>query len=212
MSTPGRGPAGSTGIRLHAPAPGWSLDADVVVVGSGVAGLTAALRCAAAGRRTVVVTKARLDDGSTRWAQGGIAAALGEGDSPEQHLDDTLVAGAGLCDEEAVRLLVTEGPDAVRRLIDTGAVFDTSTETGEIELTREGATTAGGSRTRAATPPAPRSRGHWSRPCTPRASRPWRTRSSSTSCRTRRAVRPVSPCTSWARASTTASAPSTPRP
>ncbi|MGW5851630.1 L-aspartate oxidase [Streptomyces sp. NPDC055254] len=142
MSTTGRGPAGSggggTGIRLHAPAPGWAVDADVVVVGSGVAGLTAALRCAAAGRRTVVVTKARLDDGSTRWAQGGIAAALGEGDTPEQHLDDTLVAGAGLCDEEAVRLLVTEGPDAVRRLMATGAVFDTSAETGEIELTREG--------------------------------------------------------------------------
>ncbi|MFE9564032.1 L-aspartate oxidase [Streptomyces sp. NPDC006487] len=141
MSTPGRGPAAagtSTGIRLHAPAPGWSVDADVVVVGSGVAGLTAALRCAAAGRRTVVVTKARLDDGSTRWAQGGIAAALGDGDTPEQHLDDTLVAGAGLCDEAAVRLLVTEGPDAVRRLIATGAVFDTSAETGEIELTREG--------------------------------------------------------------------------
>ncbi|MFJ3727087.1 L-aspartate oxidase [Streptomyces sp. NPDC090045] len=146
MSTPGRGPAGSdggdtaagTGIRLHAPAPGWSLEADVVVVGSGVAGLTAALRCAAAGRRTVVVTKARLDDGSTRWAQGGIAAALGDGDTPEQHLDDTLVAGAGLCDEEAVRLLVTEGPDAVRRLMAAGAVFDTSAETGEIELTREG--------------------------------------------------------------------------
>ncbi|MGW1776800.1 L-aspartate oxidase [Streptomyces sp. NPDC002104] len=141
MSTTGRGPAAagtSTGIRLHAPAPGWSVDADVVVVGSGVAGLTAALRCAAAGRRTVVVTKARLDDGSTRWAQGGIAAALGDGDTPEQHLDDTLVAGAGLCDEAAVRLLVTEGPDAVRRLIATGAVFDTSAETGEIELTREG--------------------------------------------------------------------------
>ncbi|MFJ7155073.1 L-aspartate oxidase [Streptomyces sp. NPDC101118] len=128
----------TTGIRLHAPAPGWAIEADVVVVGSGVAGLTAALRCAAAGRRTVVVTKARLDDGSTRWAQGGIAAALGEGDTPEQHLDDTLVAGAGLCDEEAVRVLVTEGPDAVRRLIATGAVFDTSEETGEIELTREG--------------------------------------------------------------------------
>ena len=110
---------------LHAPAPGWAIDADVVVVGSGVAGLTAALRCAAAGLRTVVVTKARLDDGSTRWAQGGIAAALGEGDTPEQHLDDTLVAGAGLCDEEAVRTLVTEGPDAVRRLIATGAHFDT---------------------------------------------------------------------------------------
>ncbi|MBT2403394.1 MULTISPECIES: L-aspartate oxidase [unclassified Streptomyces] len=141
MSTPGTGTgtgAVGTGIRLHAPAPGWAVDADVVVVGSGVAGLTAALRCAAAGRRTVVVTKARLDDGSTRWAQGGIAAALGDGDTPEQHLDDTLVAGAGLCDAAAVRLLVTEGPDAVRRLIATGAVFDTSAETGEIELTREG--------------------------------------------------------------------------
>ncbi|NEA02855.1 FAD-binding protein, partial [Streptomyces sp. SID10116] len=57
----------ATGIRLHAPAPGWSLDADIVVVGSGVAGLTAALRGAAAGLRTVVVTKARLDAGSTRW-------------------------------------------------------------------------------------------------------------------------------------------------
>ncbi|MEY7978886.1 L-aspartate oxidase [Streptomyces pilosus] len=127
----------STGIRLHAPAPGWSIDADVVVVGSGVAGLTAALRCEAAGLTTVVVTKARLDDGSTRWAQGGIAAALGEGDTPAQHLDDTLVAGAGLCDEEAVRILVTEGPDAVRRLIATGAHFDESTD-GALELTREG--------------------------------------------------------------------------
>ncbi|MFJ7180549.1 L-aspartate oxidase [Streptomyces massasporeus] len=127
----------TTGIRLHAPAAGWSIAADVVVVGSGVAGLTAALRCEAAGLRTVVVTKARLDDGSTRWAQGGIAAALGEGDTPEQHLDDTLVAGAGLCDENAVRLLVTEGPDAVRRLIETGARFDESSE-GDLELTREG--------------------------------------------------------------------------
>ncbi|MFH9429823.1 L-aspartate oxidase [Streptomyces sp. NPDC017615] len=127
----------STGIRLHAPAPGWSIPADVVVVGSGVAGLTAALRCEAAGLTTVVVTKARLDDGSTRWAQGGIAAALGDGDTPEQHRDDTLVAGAGLCDEDAVRLLVTEGPDAVRRLIATGARFDTD-EAGAIELAREG--------------------------------------------------------------------------
>ncbi|MFJ6568606.1 L-aspartate oxidase [Streptomyces sp. NPDC091292] len=131
------GTSAATGIRLHAQPPGWSLTADVVVVGSGVAGLTAALRCAAAGLRTVVVTKARLDDGSTRWAQGGIAAALGEGDTPEQHLDDTLVAGAGLCDEDAVRILVTEGPDAVRRLIDTGAHFDESAD-GDLELTREG--------------------------------------------------------------------------
>jgi L-aspartate oxidase len=126
-----------TGIRLSAPAPGWAVDADVVVVGSGVAGLTAALRCTAAGLRTVVVTKARLDDGSTRWAQGGIAAALGDGDTPGQHLDDTLVAGAGLCDEDAVRTLVTEGPAAVRRLIATGAHFDTTAD-GDLQLTREG--------------------------------------------------------------------------
>ncbi|MGY4957400.1 L-aspartate oxidase [Streptomyces nigrescens] len=134
----GPGPAAGTGIRLSAPAPGWSIEADVVVVGSGVAGLTAALRCAAAGRRTVVVTKARLDDGSTRWAQGGVAAALGDGDTPEQHLADTLVAGAGLCDENAVHTLVTEGPDAVHRLIGTGARFDTAPGSDEIALTREG--------------------------------------------------------------------------
>ncbi|MDB1086660.1 L-aspartate oxidase [Streptomyces sp. ACA25] len=122
---------------LLAPPPSWAIDADVVVVGSGVAGLTVALNCAADGQRTVMVTKAQLDDGSTRWAQGGIAAALGDGDTPGQHSADTLVAGAGLCDEEAVRTLVTEGPAAVRRLIASGARFDTSA-TGEIELTREG--------------------------------------------------------------------------
>ncbi|MDT0446895.1 L-aspartate oxidase [Streptomyces johnsoniae] len=122
---------------LPAPAPGWAIGADVVVVGSGVAGLTAALRCAAGGLRTVIVTKARLDDGSTRWAQGGIAAALGEGDSPDQHLRDTLVAGAGLCDETAVGALVSEGPDAVRRLIALGARFDEEAD-GRISLTREG--------------------------------------------------------------------------
>lgn len=136
---PGADPRGrAPRTALVAPAPGWTLDADVVVVGSGVAGLTAALRCADSGLRTVVVTKARLDDGSTRWAQGGIAAALGEGDTPQQHLDDTLVAGAGLCDEEAVRTLVTDGPAAVRRLIAAGARFDLSATTGEIALTREG--------------------------------------------------------------------------
>jgi len=123
--------------RLTAPAPGWTTATDVVVVGSGVAGLTVALNVRKAGLRAVVVTKAMLDDGSTRWAQGGIAAALGEGDTPEQHLDDTLVAGAGLCDEDAVRTLVTEGPDAVRRLIAVGAAFDLDAD-GGILLTREG--------------------------------------------------------------------------
>ncbi|MFE6866095.1 L-aspartate oxidase [Kitasatospora sp. NPDC057692] len=123
--------------RLTAPAPGWTTDTDVVVVGSGVAGLTVALNARKAGLRVLVVTKAMLDEGSTRWAQGGIAAALGEGDTPEQHLADTLVAGAGVCDEDAVRTLVTEGPDAVRRLIAVGAAFDRGTD-GAILLTREG--------------------------------------------------------------------------
>ncbi|WP_433244698.1 L-aspartate oxidase [Actinomadura nitritigenes] len=121
---------------LDAPAPGWTADADVVVIGSGIAGLVAALRCRPHGR-VLLVTKALLDAGSTRWAQGGIASALAPDDSPEEHLADTLTAGVGLCDEAAVRVLVTEGPDAVRGLIDLGAAFDRSGD-GEIALTREG--------------------------------------------------------------------------
>ncbi len=122
--------------RLVAPAPGWTATADVVVVGSGVAGLTAALHARRAGR-VLLVTKAWLESGSTRWAQGGIAAALGPDDSPEQHLHDTLVAGVGLCDEDAVGVLVTEGPQRVRELIGFGARFDTD-PAGALELTREG--------------------------------------------------------------------------
>lgn len=96
--------------RLVAAEPGWTADADVVVIGSGVAGLTTALHARAAGLRVLLVTKAQVDEGSTRWAQGGIAAAMDEDDSPAEHEQDTLVAGAGLCDPEAVRALVTEGP------------------------------------------------------------------------------------------------------
>ena len=125
--------------RLAAPTPGWSTYADVVVIGSGIAGLTAALQLHASPSvgSVMVVTKDLLSAGSTQWAQGGIAAALGPGDTPDQHLRDTLVAGAGVCDEEAVRVLVTEGPEAVRDLIGLGAVFDHS-EAGELSLTREG--------------------------------------------------------------------------
>ena len=123
--------------RLAAPDPGWTVRTDVVVVGSGIAGLTLALQARASGHRVLLVTKARLEAGSTRWAQGGIAAAMGPGDTPEQHLDDTLEAGVGLCDEDAVRTLVTEGPDAVRRLIDRGATFDLDDD-GALALGREG--------------------------------------------------------------------------
>ena len=124
-------------MRLRAPLPGWSTSADVVVIGSGVAGLTTALQIRAHNLSVILITKSYVDEGSTRWAQGGIAAALGPGDSPEQHERDTLVAGAGLCDLPAVKVLVSEGPEAVRKLIARGAVFDKS-ETGEIALTREG--------------------------------------------------------------------------
>jgi L-aspartate oxidase len=109
------------------------------VVGSGVAGLSTvlAIRRAVPDARVLLVTKSHLDDGSTRWAQGGIAAALGPGDSPADHLRDTLAAGAGICDREAVRALVTDGPGAVRRLIALGASFDTE-PAGPLALTREG--------------------------------------------------------------------------
>ncbi len=110
------------------------------MVGSGIAGLTAALRLRAAlgGRGTVlVVTKDVLAAGSTSWAQGGIAAALGPGDTPAEHELDTLVAGAGACDRDAVRALVTEGPEAVRELIALGTVFDHDPD-GVLSLTREG--------------------------------------------------------------------------
>ncbi len=123
--------------RLTAPAPGWTTTADVIVVGSGIAGLTAALELRAKVDRVLVVTKGKLSSGSTVWAQGGIAAALDPEDTPEEHLHDTLVAGAGLCSEEAVRALVTEGPLRVRELVARGARFDTGPN-GDITLTREG--------------------------------------------------------------------------
>jgi L-aspartate oxidase len=123
--------------RLTAGQPGWTISADVVVVGSGIAGLSAALRLRDQVEKVLVVTKDVLSAGSTQWAQGGIAAALGPGDTPDQHERDTLVAGAGACDAEAVRILVHEGPQAVRELIALGANFDHSAE-GVLSLTREG--------------------------------------------------------------------------
>ena len=123
--------------RLLAERPGWFASADVIVVGSGVAGLTTALHARRAGKTVLLVTKAQVNEGSTRWAQGGIAAALSDDDSPEQHLGDTLVAGVGLCDVAAVRILVTNGPAALRDLIALGAHFDTE-PSGEIALGREG--------------------------------------------------------------------------
>jgi L-aspartate oxidase len=113
---------------------------DVLVVGSGVAGLSAVVRLAEApGLRVGILTKAELSQSATQWAQGGVAAVLGGGaeDSVDLHLADTLGAGAGLCDADAVRVLVGEGPTRVRELIAMGAVFDRE-ESGRLARAREG--------------------------------------------------------------------------
>lgn len=112
---------------------------DLLVLGSGVAGLSAAVRAAGThGLVTGVLTKGTLEQTTTRWAQGGVAAALSE--DPEEidlHLADTLAAGAGLCDLDAVRVLVDEGPRRVEELIGLGAEFDRD-EVGNLDLAREG--------------------------------------------------------------------------
>ncbi len=120
-------------------------DLDVLVLGSGVAGLSAAVRLAAPERegrassvRVGILTKGELSQSATRWAQGGVAAVLGgDEDSTDLHLADTLAAGAGLCDTEAVRVLVDEGPSRVQELIALGAVFDRAPG-GAFDLAREG--------------------------------------------------------------------------
>lgn len=118
----------------------WDAAADLVVVGSGVAGLTAALDAAELGLRVVVVTKDVVDAGSTRWAQGGVAVVVGDvpGDSVEAHVADTLTAGAGLCDAAAVASILIDGPAAVARLRERGAAFDLDPGTGRAARTREG--------------------------------------------------------------------------
>ena len=114
-------------------------DLDLLVLGSGVAGLSAAVRAAELhGMRVGVLTKAELQQATTRWAQGGVAAVLGgDPDSTDLHLADTLAAGAGLCDVDAVRVLVDEGPARVHELIALGAAFDRDPD-GQLQLAREG--------------------------------------------------------------------------
>jgi len=111
---------------------------DVAVVGSGLAGLTVALHLADH-RRVVVISKRSLPEGASDWAQGGIAAVLDSGDSHDEHVDDTLIAGAGLCDEAATRYIVENGRSAIEWLIGHGVPFtrDEQAELG-FHLTREG--------------------------------------------------------------------------
>src|SRR5918995_2931012 len=115
---------------------------DLLVLGSGIAGLSGAVHAARAGWSVIVLTKGELAHSATRYAQGGVAAALDgrTDDSPELHLSDTITAGAGLCDPDAVRVLVSEGPDRVRELIAMGAAFDQTGdgEAAALALAREG--------------------------------------------------------------------------
>ncbi|MFV0254218.1 MAG: L-aspartate oxidase [Beutenbergiaceae bacterium] len=99
--------------------------AAVLVVGSGIAGLSLALEASDLGHQVTVVTKGGLGQSNTRFAQGGIAAAVFDEDSVESHIADTLAAGAGLCDAEAVRVLCAEGPTRIKEMIDLGVAFDT---------------------------------------------------------------------------------------
>jgi L-aspartate oxidase len=113
------------------------VSADFLIIGSGIAGLRAALELASHGR-VLVLTKSDPRAGSTGYAQGGIAAAVGPGDSPELHAADTIGAGDGLCDERAVTVLVSEGAEYVRQLIEWGAAFDRHPD-GTLDLAREAA-------------------------------------------------------------------------
>src|SRR5690348_10321512 len=103
-----------------------SITYDVIIIGGGIAGLSVALRISPR-KRVALLTKGVLGESNTRYAQGGVAVAMGADDSPELHFLDTLAAGAGLCDEEAVRVLVEQGPAAVRWLIESGVQFDKAT-------------------------------------------------------------------------------------
>lgn len=114
-----------------------TLESDHLIIGSGIAGLRAAIELVDAGR-VLVLTKGEPEDGSTTYAQGGIAAAVGADDSPARHADDTMAAGDGLCRADAVQVLTEEGPGAVGELIGWGAHFDRSAG-GSLALAREAA-------------------------------------------------------------------------
>ncbi len=118
-----------------------TFDYDYLIIGSGVAGLSVALNAARNNQRVLLVTKAHLEESNTRYAQGGIAAAVAHDDTTTSHRDDTLIAGAGLCDAAAVEVLTADAPERIQELIELGVAFDREVS-GELELGREGAHSA----------------------------------------------------------------------
>ncbi|MBY8861630.1 L-aspartate oxidase [Nocardia sp. CA2R105] len=122
---------------MSAPVIRWEDEADLVVIGGGVAGLTAARTASLRGLRVLILSKGGPADTSTQYAQGGIAVVAPHGDSVDSHVEDTVVAGVGLCDPAAVRSIVEGGRGAVAALTDLGAVFDLGRD-GEVSRTREG--------------------------------------------------------------------------
>jgi L-aspartate oxidase len=125
----------------------WERDADVVVVGSGAAGMTVALTAARHGRRVLLLSKQDIGGGATPLAQGGLAAAIGPGDSRALHYRDTLAAGAGLCDPAAVATLVSEAPEEIARLAGRGARLERTALHLEGGHSRRRIVTAGGDAT-----------------------------------------------------------------
>ncbi|MDR1817295.1 MAG: L-aspartate oxidase [Puniceicoccales bacterium] len=115
-----------------------SLNTDAIVVGTGIAGLSFALKLAAKGWRVALVTKKGSAESNTNNAQGGIACVAAEGDNFEAHVRDTLVAGDGLCDEAVTRAIVEQAPERVRELAATGVAFSRDEHTGNFDLGREG--------------------------------------------------------------------------
>ncbi|KAA2258706.1 L-aspartate oxidase [Solihabitans fulvus] len=134
MSTQAIAAEGGSSVR-------WEASADLIVVGTGVAGLTAALHAQSLGLRVLVLSKGDGSEGNTPWAQGGVAVVLpgehDEGDTVERHIADTLVAGAGLSERDAVAAIIADGPAAVSMLRKRGAVFDMSAD-GTLARGREG--------------------------------------------------------------------------
>src|SRR3712207_7478836 len=114
-----------------------ALETDFVVVGSGIAGLRAAIELADSGAQVTVLTKDKASESNTEYAQGGVAVVLSEDDDAELHEGDTPVAGAGLCDERAVETLVSDGTRYIKQLIDWGTDFDR--EGGRLVFTQEAA-------------------------------------------------------------------------